>query len=60
MGEIIVLDDTRTSRAEKLQILWRAYLNAKERAEQTHDIHDGIAAGKAWARWLSLFTEPAA
>lgn len=34
---------------------WQAYVIARDKAERTKDINDGIAAGKAWATWLRLF-----
>jgi hypothetical protein len=34
---------------------WTAYASARKRAEETLTIEDGIAAGKAWKRWLDLF-----
>lgn len=35
--------------------LWDEYLAAKDRAEQTRRLADGIAAGRAWARFLQSF-----
>lgn len=35
---------------------WDAYVSAQRLAERTMDIEDGKAAGRAWRRWLSLFT----
>lgn len=37
------------------QRVWQEYTDAVARAEKTHCIEDGIAAGKAWKKWLSLF-----
>ncbi len=34
---------------------WMAYAVARKRAEESLTIEDGIAAGKAWKRWLDLF-----
>jgi hypothetical protein len=34
---------------------WSAYLVARQKAEQTGRIEDGIAAGEAWAAFLALF-----
>jgi hypothetical protein len=34
---------------------WDKYIIAREKAEKSRDIRDGIAAGKAWAEWIDLF-----
>lgn len=34
---------------------WEKYLAARDRAEKSRNISDGIAAGKAWKEWLDLF-----
>lgn len=39
----------------RLEAVWKAYLSAKETAERTGTIADGIAAGHAWRRWLDMF-----
>lgn len=36
--------------------VWTEYLAARERADETKAVADGIAAGRAWRRWLDLFT----
>lgn len=41
-----------TSRQDQV---WSAYLEAKERAEKSGAMADGIEAGRAWRRWLDLF-----
>lgn len=47
------------SRQEAIQSArWDAYSAALRRAQQTLDIRDGIAAGKAWREWLAAFTPP--
>jgi len=38
-----------------LERLWDDYVAASRRAQQTQDIDDGIAAGRAWAAWLAAF-----
>ncbi|MDB5619499.1 hypothetical protein [Tardiphaga sp.] len=35
--------------------LWREFIEASRRAEKSHDIQDGFAAGRAWSRWLAEF-----
>lgn len=37
---------------------WSEYLDRKATAERTGDINDGIAAGRAWRRWLDCFMTP--
>lgn len=34
---------------------WEKYLAARRQAEKSGDIHDGIAAGKAWSEFMRLF-----
>jgi hypothetical protein len=34
---------------------WDAYVSAQSLAQSTGDVEDGIAAGRAWRRWLDLF-----
>lgn len=34
---------------------WLAYCEAARKAQETLDIADAIAAGRAWSRWLRLF-----
>ena len=43
-----------------LERRWREYLEARDRAENSRDIKDGIAAGRAHARFLEEFEGPAA
>jgi hypothetical protein len=57
MDDIVILDDDADLRKAKLLELWKAYLEAKDRAEMSRDMSDGIAAGKAWAAWVEPFTE---
>ena len=49
---IVKLEDFREERVEEA---WYAYVRAKERADETLDIRDGIAAGKAWRTMLLQF-----
>lgn len=39
----------------RLERRWSAYCRARERAERSRNIQDGIRAGRAWARWLAEF-----
>jgi len=57
MDDTTILDHEQDTRYAELQERWKAYLEAKDRAEQTRDMEDGIAAGKAWAAWVVPFTE---
>ena len=34
---------------------WAAYVHSAKKAHETMRFEDGIAAGKAWARFLSCF-----
>lgn len=55
MNKIISIAAAREQRQVSEQDAWRAYLAARDKAERSRDIHDGIAAGKAWALWLHIF-----
>lgn len=55
MGDLLFLDAAQRKRDDRTQDLWSAYLAARDKAEQSRDVHDGIAAGKAWAAWLDHF-----
>jgi hypothetical protein len=35
--------------------LWAEYLVARDKASTSSDIADGIAAARAWSRWLAAF-----
>jgi hypothetical protein len=37
------------------QQAWEGYLRARDRAERSRRVEDGIAAGHAWAAFLKLF-----
>lgn len=56
MGDIVFLDVGKRQKDDRLQALWKAYLDARTKADATGDISDGIAAGKAWAAWVEPFT----
>ena len=55
MGDLVFIDAAQRKRNEKIQTLWDAYLAARDKAEKSRDIADGVAAGKAWAAWLDHF-----
>lgn len=44
-----------SDRDDRVEAAWRRYIDAQRRAEASHDIRDGIEAGRAWGAWLSLF-----
>lgn len=48
MSNVVSLHDHQTK-------VWEAYVKALKRAEASCAIEDGIAAGKAYRRWLDLF-----
>ncbi|MCB1393835.1 hypothetical protein [Nitrobacter sp.] len=43
----------------RLDRLWREWLVARAKAQASQDITDGVAAGRAWARWLAEFERSA-
>lgn len=48
MSNIISLSDHQ-------ERAWLDYVAAQSRAQQSQNMQDGIAAGRAWRKWLSLF-----
>jgi len=52
----------RPSNVQRLQTrqetLWDAYVAAMEKAQQTLDINDGMAAGRAWKAFVDEFLIP--
>lgn len=55
MGDLVFIDVAKRKKAVSVQEAWDAYIAAQERAKETLDFDDGVAAGKAWAAWLELF-----
>lgn len=49
------LIDLSAVREARIEAAWSAYVAALNQANQTLAVQDGIAAGKAWRRWLDLF-----
>ncbi|MEY9580977.1 hypothetical protein ACE102_33820 [Bradyrhizobium sp. vgs-9] len=47
-GDVVQLE-TKAERA------WREFCNAREKAMTSSSIEDGLAAGRAWSRFLSEF-----
>jgi hypothetical protein len=45
--------------ASDAETLWRAFVAAQERSKATLALNDGIAAGKAYAAFLTAFPRPA-
>ncbi len=37
------------------QLLWDSFVSAQRLAQSTGEVEDGIAAGRAWRRWLDVF-----
>lgn len=42
----------------ELQCAWDDYLVARDEAERSSKISDGILAGKMWRRFIYLFADP--
>lgn len=55
MADPVKLSVVREARSLNEQEAWAAYLAARDKAEKSGDIQDGIAAGKAWRLWLERF-----
>jgi hypothetical protein len=47
--------DLDLERQKRIDETWAEYCSARLQAESTMAVEDGIAAGKAWRRWLDLF-----
>ncbi|MBA1156911.1 hypothetical protein [Microvirga mediterraneensis] len=47
--------DLEAERERRIEETWSAYCAARMQAEASMAVEDGIAAGKAWRRWLDLF-----
>lgn len=47
--------DLEAERERRIDVAWADYCAARKQAEATLAVEDGIAAGKAWRRWLDLF-----
>lgn len=54
-GKLILIDDARKDRDLTVAETWDAYVAARELADRTKKIEDGIAASKAWRAWVELF-----
>lgn len=55
MGDLVVLDMAKRQRDRRADDLWEDYRRAAVKAQETLDIEDGIAAGRAWRAWLDNF-----
>lgn len=55
MGELVFIDVATKRRDVTVQEAWDRYLAARDRADETRHLEDGIAAGKAWREWVELF-----
>lgn len=49
-----------TTQDAEMERRWAEVVAAKQKAEETGDIRDGIAAGQAWGAFMSLFWTPPA
>lgn len=56
MGELVALAAGKHRNTDRLDELWAAYVAARDKAEKSRDVMDGIAAGAIWAQWLNMFT----
>ncbi len=58
MGEVFFIDVAKRQKDQTVQAAWDAYVVARDKAERSNDVADGIAAGKAWREFLDLFVGP--
>ena len=55
MGEIISIDVGRQAKDRAIDEAFNAYVIAQDKAKRTLNIYDGIAAGRAWGEFMTLF-----
>ena len=48
-------DDPAPAGGAEAERLFAAYCKLAERAQRSLDLHDGLAAGRAWRRFLDSF-----
>lgn len=58
MGNVLFIDVARREKNLTVQTAWEAYIAARDKAEKSRDVMDGVAAGKAWREFLELFAGP--
>lgn len=58
VGQLVFIDVAKRQKDQSVQAAWDAYVVARERAEKSNDVMDGVAAGKAWRDFLDLFVGP--
>lgn len=42
----------------RLQAVWSDFVAAQKQAQSSGKLEDGIAAGRAWRKWIDLFLTP--
>lgn len=52
MSNVIILKDHELARQEAA---WQKYVEAALKAQETRDLTDGLAAGKAYGEFVRLF-----
>ncbi len=52
---VVSIASARAGRDRSVGAAWERFVEAQERSKRTLSIADGIAAGKAYAAFLSLF-----
>lgn len=55
LGRVIELISARQERDATAEAAWQRFVEATNKAKQTLDIKDGIAASKAYRAFLELF-----
>ncbi len=55
MAEIISIDIARQAKDRAIEEAFDAYVTAQDKAKRTLNIYDGIAAGRAWGNFMTLF-----
>lgn len=56
MAQLIVIEGGRARRDMTVEQSWDNFVRLSAKAKQSNRIEDGIAAGKAYADFIDLFT----
>jgi hypothetical protein len=54
-AKLVSIADARRDRDERAEDVWDAYVAAKKKADATLDVNDGLAAARAFKRFLEIF-----
>lgn len=55
MLKVVSITDAKRDRDANVEDVFAAYVAAKDKADATRRVEDGIAAARIWQRFLELF-----